>query len=121
MKLCIFCIKTILESGNPRGYHQERYHLLSEAASSLCSFCAQLHSDVVGFYNPGWSPNDAELLEWPLYRWSVRKLGRIRELNEVAVVTFRPLPHARQENGKPGSGRVLAERRFYLFREQGRI
>ena len=119
---CNFCRKTILESGNPWDYHQKSYRGLKESTDKLCVFCVSLRKDVDVFCK-------AEL-EWPLYRWSVRKLGHIREKGNAVVVTFRPLPHVREEfdakvrdenneqQRRVGRG-AIPERMFYLFPEEG--
>ena len=129
MLLCNFCKNSLLESGNQWGLHQKCYPHLEKAAAELCVFCASLREDVDVFYNKDSTDNGAEL-KWPLYRWSIRKLGHIREGREAIVVAFRPLPQVweaykwtvRRENDedqrKVDRG-VLPERMFYLFSENG--
>jgi hypothetical protein len=63
-------------------------------------------------------------LRWPLHRWSVKSLGRIRESKEAVAVTFRPIPRSDDywRNGKQEASAVdsaFPERIFYLFPEQG--
>jgi hypothetical protein len=123
MLLCNFCKNSLLGSGNQWDYHQKSYHHLEEAAAKLCVFCSSLYEDVNTFCNKASISSGVEL-EWPLYRWSMRKLGHIRERMEEIVLAFRPLPQVMKRNDKDqrkvGRG-VLPERMFYLFSENGNL
>jgi len=126
MLLCNFCKNSILESGIQWQYHQKSYRNLEEAAAKLCVFCTSLREDVDTFCNKASIGSGVEL-KWPLYRWSIRKLGHIRGRREAVVVTFRSLPQIREESQgtvgreeKVGRG-VLPDRTFYLFSENGNL
>ena len=59
---------------------------------------------------------------WPLYRWSIRSLAKIRESPETVVVTFRYVPPAKRPNGIAGSEEEdieLPTRTFLLFPDEG--
>ena len=122
MLLCNFCENSLLESGNHWDFHQKSYRHLEEAAAEPCVFCASLYEDVKAFCNKASIGSGAEL-KWPLYRWSMRKLGHIREKMEAIVIAFRPLPQFKgndEDQRKVGKG-VFPERMFYLFSENGNL
>lgn len=64
--------------------------------------------------------NDAEV--WPIYRWSIRSLAKIRESAETVVVTFRYVP-PEKKLGDHSSGQQanlkLPTRTFFLFPDTG--
>ena len=139
MKLCDFCKKNILESGESWDFHHRSYESLRTSAEytsqvisqatdattekrERCLFCWRLQEDVDTLSETLAKDNKKE--EWPLHRWSIRSLARIRESLECIVVTFRWVPRGKKDGVVNGSKRdsqvILPTRTFYLFEEEGK-
>jgi hypothetical protein len=119
--ICDFCKRSILESGKSWDFHQKSFDSLKKAAKGRCTFCSALAEEVEAAEKRTASHTG---LIWPLYRWNVRSLGRIRESKETVAVTFRPVPRGDDywRDGKQGSSAAdsaFSERIFYLFPEKG--
>lgn len=122
MKVCEYCVTTVLENKLSWDYHNHSYDALTPLPKDRCVFCAQLREDVKQV-----SPSLSELdytTSWPVYRWSIRSLAQIRESPETVVVTFRYVSTEKV----PGRSRSSNERElvnlptriFYLFPDKGK-
>ncbi|KAF2468285.1 HET-domain-containing protein [Lindgomyces ingoldianus] len=122
MKLCAYCESHILDSQQSWGTHHESYALLKHASNNRCLFCYTLQEDIATFA-PGLKELGGENF-WPVYRWSIRSLAKIRESLETVVVRFRPIP--RPANGdenlelrtKAEDAEELPTRTFFFFPEE---
>jgi hypothetical protein len=119
--ICDFCKRSILESGKSWDFHQRSFESLKKAAKGRCTFCSALAADIEEVDK---RTKLLSGLRWPLHRWSVKSLGRIRESKEAVAVAFRPIPRGNDygRDGKQGASAVdsaFPERIFYLFPEQG--
>ena len=120
MKLCDYCIANVLESKVSWDYHNHSYDALTPSSKNQCLFCSTLRKDIrrVAPWLKEWDYADS----WPVYRWSIRSLAKIRESPETVVVTFRYVPPAQRPNGATGDEAddiQLPTRTFLLFPEQG--
>lgn len=127
MKLCEYCIASILESRKSWDYHRcttcakERAQSAAQSVHSTpsnlekperCVFCSTILEDIAQFAPHLDSSNS--------HRWSIRSLSRIRESLETIVVTFHPLPlpapdlSVSQDAEREAS---LPTRKFYFFPE----
>ncbi|KAF2795819.1 HET-domain-containing protein [Melanomma pulvis-pyrius CBS 109.77] len=143
MKLCNYCQTSVLAS--PLSWDEHHLSYSSLVASSewesdedppsatrsplshqhpgrilpRCLFCWTLRSDIEAL-GPGLK-DEKRQSEWPLYRWSIRSLARIRESGETVVVTFRQIVREEGEYERQGQGEAaeieLPTRTFYLFPE----
>ncbi len=131
MKLCRFCIENVLESKEPWDYHHKSYHGLKESCQwdavnqpvreskekkkEQCLFCSTLYADVEKF-----APKLKErryATVWPICRWNIRSLAKIRESLETVVVTFRYVPPVRDVDIEELKGSELPTRTFFFFPE----
>ncbi|KAF2801733.1 HET-domain-containing protein [Mytilinidion resinicola] len=106
--ICRFCIDNVLMSGKSWGYHRKIVEQRERAALAKCVFCSALIKDS-GLAEQGKS--------WPLYRWSMRFPGRIRETMHSIVITFRPIL---EEDSNDHHPRFTArpDLVFYMFPEE---
>jgi hypothetical protein len=134
MRLCSYCIKNILESGVSWNYHRRSWKSLdgewdkdqpppetAEAATrpqkkNGCLFCSTLMEDIEKL---------APLLKdvkykdaWPVCRWNIRSLAKIRESLETIVVTFRYVPPVSEITVVGYEEVGLPTRTFFLFSEE---
>ena len=152
MKLCAFCTEHVLGAPGTWAFHHGNYASLCASAGdpqeqqqqqqqqTKCIICTSLRRDVDA--RPAALQHHAY---WPLYRWTIRSLSRIRESGETMALTFRAVPHdaavtaastgpsggqdggvsQRATNGEQesqseaGLERTLPDHTFYLFPEQG--
>lgn len=133
----------LLCSNTSWDYHHPSQSSLASSAHRGCAFCVLLHSDVL--QHRGALHKDelksTDLKRWlhedvakvdrlplgrggltSLYRWSVRSLGRTRELKQTVAITFRVVPKTlrSQSDGhtEPDLQTFgLPERVFYCFPE----
>lgn len=140
MKLCTFCQEKVLGSELSWDYHHGSYTSLEQSASFVsevdpfkrerCLFCSTLKQDIDEIAPT--LKDEKRRDEWPVYRWSIRSLARIRESLETVVVTFREIAtindsqdgkkakemHDDSEENKEDM-KPLPTRAFYLFPEEG--
>ena len=118
MKLCTFCTTTILETTATWAEHHKSYEALKQSSEERCLFCKTLHDDITSITLE--LQEEGEVKEWPVWRWTIRSLAKIRESLETVVVTFRQIPKEGGEGGEGEGERVkLPTRVFYLFPEEG--
>ncbi|KAH7123678.1 heterokaryon incompatibility protein-domain-containing protein [Dendryphion nanum] len=111
MKLCDFCMTHILEETKSTwGKHHESYASLEESAAGGCLICNGLKGAIVPELK-----KEENQGEWPVYRWSIRCLARIRESPESVVITFRFIPRKTSWE-KPIN--ALPTKSFYMFPEE---
>lgn len=113
---------TVLESKLSWDYHNHPYDALKPLPKDRCVFCAQLREDVKQLAP---SLNESDYTQsWPLYRWSIRSLAKIRESPETVVVTFRYVSAEDVPNGEISGTEHknvnLPTRVFYLFPDRGK-
>ncbi|KAI0533542.1 hypothetical protein GGR58DRAFT_506222 [Xylaria digitata] len=114
-RVCDFCVTNILESQKLQGFHHTNYDELSLSASQKCPFCLILNEDI----EQDESPSSVSGFEKPIYRWTIRPGGKIRESQAYVFVTFRPiLPGPDSSDATAIEG--LKERIFYLVPEEGK-
>jgi hypothetical protein len=130
MRLCNHCIKNILQSGQSWDYHafyedwfEQQKHppqniVELQPERARCLFCWTLHQDIEAL-----AP-DLKHLEnapaWPVHRWNIRSLSKIRESPETVVVTFRYVPPAKLDKSPKNLVDLeLPTRTFFLFPEDG--
>ncbi|KAF2036010.1 HET-domain-containing protein [Setomelanomma holmii] len=129
MKLCQYCIQNILESGEAWEYHHGSHPALQSSCvwetedgftglkkKESCLFCCTMKNDVDAL-----APHlqkEEHVKAWPVYRWNIRSLSRIRESLEAVVVTFRYVPPEAAADGKVGIDSALPTRTFYLIPEE---
>ncbi|KAH6638301.1 heterokaryon incompatibility protein-domain-containing protein [Boeremia exigua] len=90
MKLCDYCIANVLESDVSWDFHNHSYDALTPSSKYRCLFCSTLRKDIRRV--APWLKESDYAESWPVYRWSIRSLAKIRESPETAVVTFRYVP-----------------------------
>lgn len=137
MKLCSYCIGNVLQSQESWNYHHPSYKSLEEhhqwgsgsvgnAAENKskkegCLFCWTLHQDLEKLAPELKKGRNSGA--WPVYRWNIRKLSKIRESLETVVVTFRYVPPELVEGRIPVPKDFveveLPTRTFFLFPEEG--
>jgi hypothetical protein len=130
MRLCNHCIKNILQSRQSWDYHafyedwfEQQVHppqniIELQPERTRCLFCWTLHQDIEAL-----AP-DLKHLEnaaaWPVHRWNIRSLSKIRESPETVVVTFRYVPPANLDKLPKDSVEVeLPTRTFFFFPKDG--
>lgn len=122
MKVCEYCATTVLESKLSWDFHNHSYDALKPLPKERCVFCAQLRKDVKQVA-PSLQGSDYTS-SWPVYRWSIRSLAKIRESPETIVVTFRYVSAEEGPNGEHPSNEHerfnLPTRTFYLFPDKGK-
>lgn len=121
MKICHFCRAHILESGSTWGKHQDSYQGYQASAQEACVFCTRIVA-VLDDYR--WQPVlvQRRLLEpeRAVYRWTLQKAAKIREMPDSFVVTFREIPYARgTEVEEQESLAGMPDLFFYVLREEG--
>lgn len=119
MKLCEYCVTNVLESKVSWDYHSHSYRALEVESKFQCLFCSTLREDIKRV--APWLKESDYTGTWPIYRWSIRSLVKIRESPETVVVTFRYVP---PEKGPDGDSSKkddieLQKRTFFLFPENG--
>ncbi|KAH8733001.1 heterokaryon incompatibility protein-domain-containing protein [Phaeosphaeriaceae sp. PMI808] len=128
MKLCDYCIKNILQSEKYWDYHHPIYTSLtachewttevpegtneSEVKKARCLFCATLKDDIDSIAPHLRTKENTSV--WPVYRWNIRSMSKIRESPETVVVTFRYVP-AKGMEGKCDTNEVILPTRTFLF------
>jgi hypothetical protein len=117
MKLCTFCTTTILESTSTWAEHHNSYEALKQSSDERCLFCKTLHDGITSIALE--LQEEGEVKEWPVWRWTIRSLAKIRESLETVVVTFRQIPKGGEGGGGEGGRVKLPTRVFYLFPEDG--
>jgi hypothetical protein len=136
MKICEYCRKTVLQGNRAWNYHHTRYVLRSipgqeksvdeamapsvvRSAIERCLFCTTLKEDIDSL-----APHITKercVDAWPIYRWNIRALSKIRESRETVVVTFRYVPPKEGVEYAVGDKEVeLPTRTFFFFLEDGR-
>ncbi|KAH7086741.1 heterokaryon incompatibility protein-domain-containing protein [Paraphoma chrysanthemicola] len=132
MKLCEYCINSILENKVPWDYHHGSYTSLESSCAlnvesapnapkgqqkkERCLFCLTLKTDVDNL-----APHlkkEENTTSWPAYRWNIRSLSRTRESLEAVVVTFRYVLPATSNGYDAAVDVALPTRTFYLFPEE---
>jgi hypothetical protein len=119
MKLCDYCITNILESKVSWNYHSHSYDALTPASKYQCLFCSTLRRDIRRV--APWLKESDYAESWPVYRWSIRSLAKIRESPETVVVTFRYVPPAKRPSGRAyeeDNDIGLPTRTFFLFPDE---
>jgi hypothetical protein len=123
MKLCEYCIKNVLQSKESWDYHHASYHStdgnpsLGGSAIERCLFCATLKEDIDGL-----APHLQDKKNtgaWPVHRWNIRGLSKIRESLDTVVVTFRYVPPSNVVQHDSAEAIDLPSRTFFLFPENG--
>lgn len=122
MKLCDYCIANVLESKASWDYHSHSYDALTPSTKDQCLFCSTLRKDIrrVAPWLKEWDYAGS----WPVYRWSIRSLAKIRESPETVVVTFRYVPPAKRPDGMASVEEEdieLPTRIFLLFPDSGKL
>ncbi|KAF2132544.1 HET-domain-containing protein [Dothidotthia symphoricarpi CBS 119687] len=132
MKLCEYCVEHVLEKNDCWDYHHASYASLEASSGDglehgkdisrlpvqqkqHCLFCWTLHNDIKNIA-PGLKKLE-RAGAWPVYRWNIRSLARIRESFETVVVTFRYVPPADEAKEDDVEEVELPTRTFFLFPE----
>jgi len=120
MRVCAFCVTSILQSPLAWDYHHKSWAGLKKSADEGCIFCNRIHQDV---------HQSSEALAfkenihgWPRYRWSSRSLSKTSTTKEAVTITFRQIQ--RRPDQDLGTAKeeavespVLPTRTFCLFLE----
>lgn len=120
MKLCQYCIANVLESKVSWDYHNHSYDALTPSPKYRCLFCSTLRKDIKRV--APWLKESDYAESWPVYRWSIRSLARVRESLETVVVTFRYVPPKKRPDrmgSKEEEDIELPTRTFFLFPDKG--
>ena len=132
MKLCRFCVKHVLESKESWDYHHQSYSSLKQSCQwdavhqpvreefkekkkEQCLFCSTLHADIVKHAPELTEPRYAAA--WPICRWNIRCLAKIRESLETVAVTFRYVPPVSDAELEGFEEKELPTRTFFFFPE----
>ncbi|KAI0438976.1 heterokaryon incompatibility protein-domain-containing protein [Xylaria telfairii] len=86
-KVCDFCVTNILQSRKPSGDHHADHEGLGLSASQRCPFCLVLNEDINGNKSTRFNSRFKD----PIYRWTIRPAGKIRESQAYVILTFRPI------------------------------
>ncbi|KAF2627960.1 HET-domain-containing protein [Macroventuria anomochaeta] len=116
MKLCDYCITNVLGSKESWDYHNHSYDALTPSSKNRCLFCSTLRKDLRRV--APWLKESDYAESWPVYRWSIRSLTKIRESPETVVVTFRYVPPKKRpgiEANEEQDRIDLPTRTFFLF------
>ncbi|KAJ8112154.1 hypothetical protein OPT61_g5416 [Boeremia exigua] len=119
MKLCDYCVANVLESNVSWDFHNHTYDALTPSSKDRCLFCSTLRKDIRRL--APWLKESDYAESWPVYRWSIRSLAKIRESPETVVVTFRYVPPKKRPAVEVGGGQDsidLPTRTFLLFPEK---
>ena len=133
MKLCNYCVENILESKESWDYHHGSYASLQGSCEWMpedqtpktsrdrkrerCLFCWTLHEDIEKLAPKLKKPEFAAA--WPVCRWNIRSLAKIRESLETVVVTFRYVPPiSEMEDIGIDDETGLPTRTIFLFPEE---
>ncbi|KAE8822707.1 hypothetical protein HRS9139_10047 [Pyrenophora teres f. teres] len=132
MKLCEYCAENVLQSKSSWDYHRRSWESLSgewdidvpshphgrtettkKKEKDRCVFCWTLQQDIEKL-----SPLlKHEKNAWPIYRWNIRSLAKIRESLEIVVVTFRYVRPISESRNSAYTKAALPTRTFFLFPE----
>jgi hypothetical protein len=120
MKLCEYCVETVLKSKESWDYHRcytclkggSEWTVKRSGETERCLFCSTLRRDIEST-----SP-ELQAHNGPIYRWNIRSLAKIRESLETVVVTFRQIPTTKIEGNVSIEEAKLPERTFYFFSEE---
>ncbi|KAF1840464.1 tol protein [Cucurbitaria berberidis CBS 394.84] len=96
--------------------HQTPSKASKEAKKERCLFCSTLHDDIEKLAPKLQSAEYAAA--WPVCRWNIRSLAKIRESLETIVVTFRYVPPTSEIDDMGGANAELPTRTFFLFPEE---
>lgn len=90
-----------------------------QSAKERCLFCTTLKEDIDSRVPHVRKDRYADV--WPVYRWNVRALSKIRESRETVVVTFRYVPPQKGISYGDGEKEVeLPTRTFFFFLKDGK-
>jgi len=99
--ICSFCVKAVFESGKTWGFHHQSQASLEESLRKRCPLCLKLGGDPDVSRDPK---------SFPMYRWTLRRAAKAREIQEAVILTFRPTRY-------PSSA---TDQVFYLLGEDGK-
>lgn len=119
MRICHFCQVQMLESGSTWGKHQDTYEGYRASEQEACVFCTKI---VAVLHDTRWQSAICQkglLLkpDRPVYRWTLRKAAKIREMPDSFIITFRQVP-ADVKGEAEGLGN-LPDLTFHMLRERG--
>jgi hypothetical protein len=83
--ICSFCVETILESGKTWDFHHSSLESLRDSLDKKCPICVRLAAD---------EDDQPAADTFPVYRWTIRQAANAREIQEVVILTFRPINNA---------------------------
>lgn len=116
-KLCDFCIDTIVTADTKWGLHHANVESLQQSAAKDCTFCCQLHDDILSQ-----DRENIESLNWPIYRWTIRSPERIGDSEDVyAGIVFRQVHSLVFGLDRRQIPVRLPERTYYLFQQSGTL
>lgn len=104
--ICKTCTVGILDTGQQWGMHHADEVSALDAARAECVFCACLYRSL-GITAVG--------LQFPLYRWTIRKPAHLRGVPDAVAVTFRVVQESK------GATTEFRDRVFYLFDQNGKV
>jgi hypothetical protein len=154
--ICDYCQSTILRSSGTWGHHHSDVELFEISFLSGCVFCNRLmkHMESRQFLRvdnlvvknqDGAAQEDGiaivdrrecdmptkpslqwQSISWPVFRWTIRKLVKTREIQDCICITFRPMPafdglnvfNSSTTNGKDAP-KELPDIVFYFYPDQG--
>lgn len=112
------CVQNICTSNQPRDWHHEHLSLLKQHAEASCIFCNTLLGDLRVEGLDVETPVDGFM--WPPYTWQVNKSATAQGIQEMVIITFRPVvPDDVSETRMKIVS--LLERKLYLYLEQGKV
>ncbi|KAF2761058.1 HET-domain-containing protein [Pseudovirgaria hyperparasitica] len=113
--ICTFCQQNIIDSNKLWDYHHADVHSVCSSSAEGCIFCDQLYGD---YATKQLAFRHADLKDWPLYRWSIRRPGMVRESLENLVLTFRPTNDpVIKDTSLSSEANSLQEESFLFFRD----
>lgn len=119
MRICQFCTTHVLESGSTWGRHQDSYKGYQKSAKEACAFCTRIVA-VLDDYRWQSVLVQRRLLEpqRPVYRWTLQKAAKIREMPDSFIITFREIPSVRDAEAQESLA-GMPDIFFYVLREKG--
>lgn len=110
----------MFESGSTWGKHQDSYEGYRASEQEACVFCTKIVATLHDTKYQSTIIHKGFLLKpgRPVYRWTLRKAAKIREIPDSFIITFRQIP-AGVIGEKPESLENLPDLTFHMLRETG--